>query len=54
MVRGGGRLRLAAVGEWAWLQMEGAQLGPCFLASQPKAQNALMSLYGFSNIVLKV
>lgn len=36
--RGGGRLRLAAAGEWAWRQLEGAQLGPCFLTSQPGQQ----------------
>lgn len=46
MAQGGGRLRLAAAGQRAWLQLEGAQLGPCFLMSQPEQPNdALMSLY---------
>ncbi len=44
--QGGGRLRLAAAGEWAWLKLEGAQLGPCFLTSQPaEKKHSVMGHY---------
>lgn len=36
--QGGGRLRLTAAGGWAWLQLAGAQLGPCFLMMETEEQ----------------